>query len=239
MSRRARVLRSTWPSILVFACVLPALGCGAVRGRRGAPEESGFLRDYSQLQHREGYEEQLVYVSPTADWSHYTAIEIDSVTLWANQETVKLDPKTQQMLTDVMFKALHDRLAKDFKLVREPGPDVLRIRAALTQAKGANVPLRTMTTIVPQALLIGTAVGLSADTAATVGTATGEVEAVDSVTGERLAAAVDERAGTKSLFTTRTFSTWGDVKAAADHWADRMAQFLIKEGVQRKPGAKG
>jgi hypothetical protein len=238
MSPRARAFHSVWVPILVLAFVVPALGCGAVRGRRGTPKESGFLRDYSELKHREGYDAQLVYVSPTADWSHYTAIEIDSVTLWANSADVKLSPKDQKMLTDVMYKALHERLAKDFKLVQEPGADVIRIRAALTAAKGANVPLRTMSTIVPQMLLIGTAVGLSADTARTVGDATAELELLDSVTGERLAAGVDERAGTKSLLTTRTFSTWGDVKAAADYWADRIAQFLVREGVQRKPGAK-
>jgi hypothetical protein len=138
------------------------------------------------------------------------------------------------MLTDLVYRAMHENLGKEFRLVDRPGPDVLRLRAALTQAKGANVPLRTMTTIVPQALLLGTAVGLSADTASTVGTATVEMELLDSITGERLAAAVDQRAGTKSLLTTRTFSTWGDVEAAASFWAERTARFLVKQGVRRK-----
>jgi hypothetical protein len=228
----------TWIAMLAIACALPALGCGAVRGRRGAPEESGFLRDYSQLEEREGHEAQLVYVNPRADWSRYAAVEIDSVTLWASQENVKLSKQDQQMLTDLVYKAMHEQLGRQFRLVDRTGPDVLRLRAALTQAKGANVPLRTMSTLLPQALILGTAVGLSADTASTVGTATLEAELLDSVTGERLAAAVDQRAGTKSLLTTRTFTTWGDVEAAANFWAERTTDFLVREGVRRKPGAE-
>jgi hypothetical protein len=220
--------------MLAIACVLAAVGCGAVRGRRGAPEEAGFLRNYGQLAEREGYEAQLVYVNPRADWSRYAAVEIDSVTLWASSATVKLSKEDQQMLTDLVYKAMHEQLGKQFRLVTDPGPDVLRLRAALTQAKGANVPLRTMSTLVPQALILGTAVGLSADTASTVGTATLEMELLDSITGERLAAAVDQRAGTKSLLTTRTFTTWGDVEAAANFWAERTAQRLVKAGVRRK-----
>lgn len=234
MSRWIRPPRSVWIVPLAIACVLPALGCGAVRGRRGEPERSGFLGDYRQLQEREGYEAQLVYLSPRADWSRYAAVEIDSVTLWASQENVKLSEKDQQMLTDLVYKAMHEQLGKEFRVVEQPGPDVLRLRAALTQAKGAKVALRTMSTLLPQALLLGSAVGLSADTASTVGTATIEMELLDSITGERLAAAVDQRAGTKSLLTTRTFSTWGDVEAAANFWAERVAQFLVKQGVRRK-----
>ncbi len=238
MSRSLRPFRMTWIAMLAIACALPALGCGAVRGRRGAPEESGFLRDYSQLEEREGHEAQLVYVNPRADWSRYAAVEIDSVTLWASQENVKLSKQDQQMLTDLVYKAMHEQLGRQFRLVDRTGPDVLRLRAALTQAKGANVPLRTMSTLLPQALILGTAVGLSADTASTVGTATLEAELLDSVTGERLAAAVDQRAGTKSLLTTRTFTTWGDVEAAANFWAERTTDFLVREGVRRKPGAE-
>jgi hypothetical protein len=220
--------------LLAGACALASLGCAAVRGRRGAPERSGFLGDYGGLAKREGYEAQLVYVNPRADWSRYAAVEIDSVTLWASREDVKLPPEDQQMLTDLVYRALHDRLGARFEITEQPGADVLRVRAALTQAKGANVPLRTVTTIVPQMLLLSTAVGLAADTAATVGAATVEIEALDSITGERLAAEVDERAGTKSLLTTRTFSKWGDVEAACKFWAERAAEFLARQGVRTK-----
>ena len=238
---RSSVLRGARPGAGVAFLVLvgSVVACGAVRGRRGEAPQSGFLRDYSKLEHREGYEAQEIYVNPAASWSQYDAVDLDSVTLWATAEGAKLSPDEQKMLADLLYTALHDELGKQFTLASGAGPSVLRVRAALTQAKGANVPMRTISTLVPQMLLLSTAVGLSADAATTVGAAVIEMEAVDSITGERLAAAVDSRAGTKRLFTTRTFSKWGDVEAACRYWAERAAGFLVRAGVRTKAGASG
>ena len=224
-------------SVALMALLLVvSLACG-VRGRRGEPERSGFLGDYSQLAPREGYEAALVYVRPGVDWSRYGSIEIDSVTLWATEETVKLSEKDQQMLTDVLYKSLHDTLGEKFTLVDHPRGDTLRIRAALTQAHGSNVALRTITTYVPVGLVLSVAVGNAADVAKNVGQATVEIEVLDPVTRQRLAAAVDSRAGRKNPVSTRTFTTWGDVDAAADFWAERVAAFFVRVGVQtRSPG---
>ena len=141
------------------------------------------------------------------------------------------------MLTDILYSQLTASLGHEFALVDRAGPDVLRLRAALTQAKGAIVPLRVITSILPPAFLLSTAVGLSTDTAATVGTATLEAELVDSITHRRLAAAVDSRAGTKSILAgTRTFQKWGDVEAACKYWADRLTAILLERSVRRKAG---
>jgi hypothetical protein len=218
--------------------VLGLAACAATRGRRSEPMRSGFLGDYSKLEPGPTGGARLRYVNPNVVWSRYDAIHLDSVTLWADKETVALKDEEKQMLTDILYKALYDKLGTYFTMVDHPGPRVIRIRAALTQAKGANVPLRTMTTFIPQMFLISTATGLSTDTASTVGTATAEIEAVDSITGEQLAAAVDQRAGTKSILAgSRTFQKWGDVQAAAEFWAERAARFLLGEGVRRKAGA--
>ena len=76
------------------------------------------------------------------------------------------------------------------------------------------------------------AVGLTADTAMTVGSATVEVEILDSITDVRLAAAVDQRAGTKSLGTL--LEKWGDVKKACEFWPEHAKVVLLKLGVRRK-----
>jgi hypothetical protein len=233
----ARTPRRLGTALTVAVLSLALGACTATRGRRAAPPESGFLRDYSKLEPREGYPASLIYIRPGVDWARYGSIQIDSVTLWVNEETGKLSEQDRQMLTDTLYTALHDELGRFFEIVREPGPSTIRIRVALTQARGANVPLRTLTTVVPQMRLLSAAVGLSADVAFTVGTATVEAEAIDSVTGERLAAAVDERSGNKALFTTRTFTKWGDVEAACRYWARRVAFQAAKHGVRRKPGA--
>ena len=117
---------------------------------------------------------------------------------------------------------------------------MIRLRAALTQAKGAKTPLRALTSIHPGSLLLGAAVGLSLDTANSVGTATVEFEVLDAVTNERLAAGVDQRAGTKAFILIapkRTLTKWGDVKAVCNYWAERAATALLKKGVRPKPGA--
>jgi hypothetical protein len=71
--------------ISLTAVIGSSTGCGIIhplRQRRGEPTHSGFLRDYSQLQHQEGYAAQEVYINPQAAWSKYNAIYIDSVALW-------------------------------------------------------------------------------------------------------------------------------------------------------------
>ncbi len=224
--------------VLAVLMVAPLVvsGCTATRARRGTPEETGFLGDYTQLQHVEGYPAALVYVKPGVQWSRYNAVQLDSVTLWTDASTSNLSPEDQQMLTDRFYKDLRENLGKYFMLVSQPGPNTLRLRVALSQAQAAKPVLRTVTTVVPQLRILGSVVGLGADTATMVGSATVEMEALDSVTNERLAAAVDDRAGTKVLFAKRAYSTWGDVEAAFGYWSNRISWQLARQGVQRLPG---
>jgi hypothetical protein len=226
-------------SLWVLIAVSVALAaCPTVRGRRGMPAQRGFLGDYSDLQKMEGYDAQLLYVNPETRWTDYDAVEIDSVTLWGGEGTDRLKPEDQQKLTDLLYTAIHEELGAHFRVAEEPGPRVVRLRIALTQAKGTFfVPLRTITTVVPKSLVIGTVVGLSLDTANTVGSATVEAEVLDPITGVRLAAAVDQRVGVKSLLSTNTFKTWGDVNDAFHFWAKRAVRFLARQGVQRRPDA--
>lgn len=221
--------------VIGLAVLLSA--CAATRGRRGEPPQSGFLGDYSRLAPNPEFEAARVYVAPDVAWSSYDSVQIDSVTLWASETNADLALEDQQRLTDMLYQALHDAIGATFAIVDRPGASTIRLRAALTQASGAIVPLRAITTIVPQLRVASTLVGLSADIAATVGSATVEMELRDSITGRRLAAAVDARAGNKALFTTRTFTKWGDVEAACKLWARRVAWQLARHGVARKPGA--
>src|SRR6185295_14198005 len=115
MSSKTR--RNAWTALGIIALAslaLAAAGCGIIRPTRGRHFEdvqhSGFLGNYSQLAEREGFDAQEVYVSPDAAWKSYDAIYIESVTLWVTDESKKLDPKDQQMLTDMLFKSMNDKL---------------------------------------------------------------------------------------------------------------------------------
>lgn len=129
------------------------------------------------------------------------------------------------MLTDLLYAAMQkDFEASGLKVVEVPGPTTLRLRAAITQAKGAHVVANVVTSVVPQTRLLGTLIGLASDTAILVGEAAVEVEVTDSLTGKRLAAAVDERIGTKTI--RAAFGKWTQVEDAFDYWAKKMSDRL-------------
>lgn len=216
-------------------CLALAVSCAPLRQRRAPVQTSGFLGDYSQLQNNPDYPAYLIYINPNAQWTKYSAIMIDSVSLWGSAENVS--EQDRQMLAGMAYNALYDALSKSFDIVDAPGPNVIRLRAALSEAKGSKVALNVVTSVIPQLRVLSTVGGMAADTAVLVGEASAEIEVVDSVTGERLAAGVDRQTGTKALIRGHKFSKWGDVKDACDYWAGRVHKFLVKQGVVQKTAA--
>jgi hypothetical protein len=211
--------------VLAVGCVVIAVGCASTRQTRSV-EPQGFLRDYSQLREGQGDEEQLIYIDEGANWKGYDSVLIDSVTIWYTKKTADLSAEDSQALTDLFYQALHDQLSQDYRIVDRPGPGTLRLRAAITQAKGANVVGNTVTTIVPQARVLTTVSGSATDTQVLVGTATIEGEITDSMSGRRLAAVVDERAGTKSF--GGLGGKWKQVDEAFQHWAKSLRTQLAE-----------
>ena len=202
-------------------------GCAQTRQRRSTTT-AGFLKDYSQLEKGEGDEALLIYINPKADWSKYKKVHIDSVTMWASDKLnlEKLSKDEQQGLTDAFYLAVHSELSKDYEIVEAAGPDTMRVRLAITEADDANVTMNAITTIVPQLKILSSLGGLATDVALFVGGAGFEGEILDSQSGERLVAAVDERAGTKTY--KGLFSDWSDVDEAFKTWASNLRERLEK-----------
>lgn len=220
--------------LLIMLVIAASSGCGATRARRSTPPPSGFLDDYSEL--LEGTGVHKAYVAPGIDWASYYAIHLDSVTLWVTGKSErKLSDDERQMLTDILYDALYTKLNERFLMAEETGPQTIELRAALTEAQGAIVPLNVVTTVVPQLRVLTTIGGLTTDTAAVVGAATVEIEARDSISQRRLAAAVDSRAGNKGI--VRAFSKWADVRDAANYWAEGVRDFLVRQGVHQRADA--
>ena len=212
-------------TICLLALTLPLLGCSTTRQARSV-ETHGFLGDYSQLVEGEGDQAELVYINESASFSNYDAVMIDSVTLWKSKATSKISAEDQQRLTDSLYKALHDQLSADFRMVDRPGPGVLRVRAAITEAVGAVAVANTVTSIVPQLRVLTTVGGLAADSAMMAGSAAIEAEITDSLSGERLAAAVDKRLGAKTL--RGAFGKWTSVDNAFEYWAEQLRTRLAE-----------
>jgi len=214
-----RWFRCAW----LAAALLVLAACAATEQAR-EPEPSGFLTGKFYA----GKEGQplLVYVKPDAQWRRYDKILIDPVTIWCESGLVDVPPEEAQALADQLETSLRRELAKDYTLVERPGPGVMRLRAAITEAKGARRVLNVASTVGPTMRLLSSAKRLATGTHAFVGHAGIEGELLDSMTNERLAAAIDRRAGAKTL--SGATSKWDDVQQAFDYWADRLRTRLAE-----------
>src|SRR5258708_18206217 len=101
----------------------------------------------------------------------------------------------------------------------------MTLRVALMDATTAVPGLRTISVVVPQARVLNLAQSMATDSYAFVGSAEAEMKATESVSGEVLAEAVDQRAGVMGLKSAASFQ-WGDAQNAMDNWAQTIPQRL-------------
>ena len=198
------------------------------------PPPTGFLgNDYSLLTPpAEGSDQKamLRYVNPSANWGSYNKIMIAPVTFWANDDS-KVSAADQQALCDYAYNVFVQDLGKNFVIVDQPGPGVLKLSAALTDATSAVPVLRSVSVIVPQARALSLIKMAATGTYAFVGSAQGALKVNDSTSGELLAAAVDKRVGGTSVKNVIVFQ-WGDAENAIKYWADLTDQRLVSFGVR-------
>ena len=222
--------------VLVGGVMLGLTVCNTTKQVSETPKDfSGFLGDYSMLTKNDGNEANYVYFDKSADWAKYTKIYIKNIDLWKSEDKDsplgKMSPEDQQKLVNFFHTALVESLGKDFQIVDQAGPDTLVIHGAITEAGKSWPVLNLVSTVYPAALVLSFVKQGITGTAAFVGKVRVEADFTDGVTGQRVAAAVDMRAGTKAL-RTKFDGTWGDVKLSADWWANRLNQRLelLKKG---------
>ncbi len=204
-----------------------SLLCGCASSEQaGDVQTTGFLKDYSKLRPGEPGEPLLFYRNPTADWRNYEKAMVDPVTVWRGEDSKlgEIPPRDLQRLTRLMkVKAIEAVRAEGMQVVDKPGPGVMRIRVALTEAEQANRTMHAVTSVVPLPSVSKMATG----TRAFVGVAGIEGEVSDSVSGEVLFAGVDRRGGGRELTDVR--NPWGHVEKAFQYWSDRFRQRLCEE----------
>lgn len=232
-SRRRQLLAG------IVAAGLLIGGLTACRTTQQVSEEtkdfSGFLGDYSRLQKGEKGEANYLYIDRSVNFAKYTKVYVQSVEFWKSDEADsalgRLSPQNQQILVNYFHTALVDSLEKDFQVVNYAGPDVLVVRAAVTEARKSKPVLNLVSSVLPMGMALSFAKQLITGTGTGVGLVMVEGDFMDGQTGQRVAAAADARAGTKAL-RTKFNSTWGDVKLAFDWWAQRVAVRLemVKQG---------
>ncbi len=210
-------------ALTIGGVALGLAGCSTTHQTRSL-HTSGFLSDYAQLQPGTGDQAKLIYINETTDFGRYSRIVIDPVQLWLTEDRSsalsKLSRQDQQLLVDYLSTSLHDTLGRDFLIVDQPGPDVLRIRAAITDGRNSKPVADLVSAAIPFGM------GITYSRPVTLGPITVEAEFVDGETGQRIAAAVDRRGGTN--VSHGNLSNWGDVKDLFNYWARRVQARLAE-----------
>jgi hypothetical protein len=223
-------------TVMVVSALIIFFAC-AVSGSYGEdPKFSGFLGDYSDLKPGPSGAFNYRYVKPGADFKKYTKVMLDSVIFFFAEDSKYkgIDPNELKELSDAFNQMAAKALGDAYPLVADPGPDVLRVRVAITKLEPASPGRSVISSVVP----VGIAISLVKKAATGKWTGAGktgmEMEILDSASNERIAAGVDERAGGK----TSSFSKWGSAKEAMEFWTTRMRTALDKVRGVVKPEAE-
>lgn len=215
---------TTMAAAVLMAGAVAISGCGAT-GQARSVKNSGFLGDYSML-HKGGEGEALErYVKPDLDLSKYTKVQMDPIKVYPGTgDTLirKASPEQVQKLVDYFDAAIREALSDNYVFVDEPGLDTLRIRVAITDSNPSTVPLDIASSVLPPAIALNALKTVATGEGTAVGSASAEIEIMDSVTGERLAAAVDKRVGNKYTGEFDKLDRFRATKAAFDAWAERI-----------------
>ena len=208
--------------LMVFA-VMFCVSCATTHQTRSAAT-SGFLGDYSQLKEGKDGQALMVYIDEDANFALYDKIIIDPVRLIASKDSdmAKIDKEDLQSVADYFYAALNQQLSKSYTIVKQPGPKTLKLKVALTDVTGSKVVLDTLSSLIPVGMAINLITKVATGNNRAVGSATGEMELLDAVTGKRLIAAVDGQSGKKYTGKFDKWKKWQDAKDACDFWAERI-----------------
>lgn len=237
--------RTTTPLLLkagLAVCLL--LGLTACKTTRQLTKEShnqpsGFLIDYSQMGPGTNGQANLVYFRPEVNWAKYAKIWIKPIELWMSDNPKssmkKVSPENRQKLIDLFHTTLYKTLSNKYTMVETGGPDVLIIRAAITDFMRSRPIVGAISAIYVPLKLISLGKQTLQGTAIGVGSVTIEAEFLDGKTNERLAAVLDARSGTMALRSKFT-GTFGDIEKSFKWWAERIDTRLAEEKAGQTEG---
>ncbi len=237
-------------AIAPVLCLLLS-GCASTNWNakaEGGPKYSGFLNDYSELQPVGGDSKAMRYMNPQADIRKYNRILLEKimVVLKDDAEYKAIDPDQLKALTDYFREAIVRELGDAYPLVNEAGPDVLRVRLAITDLVPTKAEMSFVTLAVPYAtlpdLISGAATKGGVGSAPYLGHTSIEGEALDSVTLVQVYAFVDDRYPKKYDVDTsegvgkaitkgygeyfKSYKAWAYTKEAFDYWAKKFRNRL-------------
>ena len=250
MNRRPS--RAMW--VLAILCGASLSGCASKQPPEAVPKAEGSPPPVSQtavpppVPHLSGFLDpppdfrpgaqgiDLVYVKEGVDLAQYDKILLEPLVFLIQDDPKYKGENAEKLkeLAEVYHKAVADALGSAYPLVDKPGPGVLRVRAAISHLVANKPGLIAAMAIVPGGSLAYAALPEKYNN---IGSASMEGEALDSLTGERLAAAAAHRSGKKTEF-FQGLAKWGHVKKALTTWAQLFRKWLDEtHGKSASPSA--
>jgi HD-GYP domain-containing protein (c-di-GMP phosphodiesterase class II) len=163
---------------------------------------------------------RMRWIKPGVEFAKYKRLMVDPVVFFfaADSEYKGMNPRELKELADLFDRQVRSSLEDKYPIVQVAGPDVARIRFAITDLR-QNRPVLNLASL-----------GLDTDDSTVClmkswvgsGATSAELIIIDSLTKTPIAAAKDDRrAGLKERFTK-----WGSAEDAFQYWADRLRLFL-------------
>jgi hypothetical protein len=231
MSRTYKLTLKDFSLIVALLAALGATACTkpsspGVKKMTANQEYAGFLKDYSKLAPNpklEGNVKTFVQADAQKNLRRYIAVVIDPVEVYlaSDADDAKMPEKTRAAVANYFRAALTKAVSDAYPPVDQPGPLVLRLRAAVIgvdvgkPVAAADKPAQAEDAI---------------EHSVNIGKVGVEIEFIDSETGEQIAAMVDreplgEGAEVGSAAISRHEKSVA-ARAAFDEWASRVRTFL-------------
>jgi hypothetical protein len=211
-----------------LAALVAVIGCSSSKELKPLEDRKGFLSNYSALRLGKADEPLYVFRDKHANLQMFKKVILDPVQVWRGEESRREAVPTEhlQPVADWFYTLLYVRLARDYEMVTEPGPDVLRIRIALAKLLESNTTLEVTSTSRPQPNLVQDFREVAKTPPAFLGEGTLEVEFIDTLTGEVRFAGIERRTAVRE---TEERATWGDVERRMKFDAERLGYRLCVE----------
>lgn len=210
-------------------------------GQFGDYKAHGFLSDYTKLKAEGSDSDAFLYINPKIDRSKYKKVMIDRIKIYLKDdaESKEIDPSELKELADYFHNGILKKISADYPVVQEVGPDVLRLRIAITDLVPNKVKASVVTLAVPFLWVAEGGAGVAEDKAGStpfVGEASIELETLDSVSSQQVAAYIETQLAKKYNWTEGVgsgvssymdaYSTWDYTKKAMDYWVEMIRKRL-------------
>ena len=212
-----KTYHKTLVSLLMIGVLGALMGCATQQ-----KANSGFLGEYPVFEAgQKGVDER--YLKPGVDFAKYNRVMLDEVVFYFKSDADEkgIQPTEIKELSEEFYKAFLEELGDNYPLTDSPGPDVMRVRIAITDLERSRPVSGTMSTVVPIGLGVSILKKTTTGEYLGIGSATMEGEILDSTSNDRIGAVIDKKPGGKF-----DIGKMSPAKSAFRFWAKRLHEFL-------------